>query len=248
MTAVMFQRDDDDEPEVIEQIAYVNVRKSNRGTWEAIPQQYTVDEMATEEQLYEQLGPGTYELIGRDERNARILRRVRVTLGVKPGDTRHAEPAIAQQPVAQAVSGEGLGGSDRMFMAMMQMQQQQTQLIVQMTSQQTQALMTMVTAMMQTTNTNADKQTQQMGAMFAQFGQAQTALFQSFLAQAGSGSPQNQFLEGVKTAIELQNGIRDEKTAGGEGESVAEVMNAVANGAKAFLDVKAAVGGEPNAA
>jgi hypothetical protein len=242
---LIFQRDEDDgeQLEALEQIAYVNIRRCNKGTWESVPRQYSVLDMGTEEQLYEAMGPGQYELIARDERNARIIRRQKVNIARPPG---YVDPVPTGTPVQPVAPMPEAGGSDRMFMAMMQMMQQQNAVMMQSQAQQTQALIALITAVMQTTTQGSDKQVQQMAQMFAQFGQSQGTLLQAVLQQAGSNSPQATFLEGIKTAIELRQGMTDEKDGGNGTEGFGELMQAVQQGAQAFVSVKQAT--EPSTA
>jgi hypothetical protein len=236
--AEVFQKDEYEpgEEAKLETIEYVNVRKNVSGSWETIRRQFAVEEVATTEQLYDQVGPGIFELVARNSQNSRVVTRIRITLAAEPGDMRNqpapVRPAVEDLSVPPPVTDS----SDRMLMFMMQMQQAQAAQAATMM----QGMMGMITAVLTTGNQNADKYTTQMAQMFTSFGQQQGALMQSVMQSAGAKDPTELFLKGIETAVEFRKGIEegkeDEKQSGAS--ELAETMNALGQGVELFSKVQ----------
>jgi hypothetical protein len=212
----LFQQDDD-KPTLDLGIEVVNVRKAIEGRWTSIPRQYTILEMSTEVQLFNELGPGSYELIGRNQKG-QIVRRPKLVLAPPPGWAPPTPVQSQQQPVAQAPI-QAMGGDTQLTVAIIQLMGQQMQMTAQM-----------VTGMMTMNGQNANAHVQAMGQMFTNFANAQSSLLDKVMAKTSGADPQDLFLKGVETAADIQRGANDAKGDGDSGGSLAETVAAVAQG------------------
>jgi hypothetical protein len=238
--AELFQKEDYEpgEEEKLSEIEYVNIRRSIDGAWATVRRQYTIDEVATSEALYAQLGPGSYELTARNDKNSRIITKVRVLLAPEPGDPR----AFGAPPVREVAETPAIPASensaDRMLMFMVTMQQQQAKQSADMML----AMMTLITGVMSSGSANADKYTAQMSQLFTSFGTQQTALLQSVMASKQSTDPQEMLLKGVELANELRAGANEGKAEPSVGSELQETMGMIAQGVDLYNKVKGPAG------
>lgn len=235
--AELFQKEEysEGEEEKLASIEYVNVRQSIDGIWSSIPQQFTIDEIGTVEQLHAALGPGNYELLARNGRNSRLIAKPRVVVAPGPGESpRGRRTSVTEQ--ASTVQAPAVdNGADRLLMFMVQMSQQQAQQNATMM----QGMMTMITGVLTAGNANSDKYTQQMAQMFTSFGTQQTALLQSVMQRGQASDPQEVFLKAVETVNELRAGAADEKNNQQSGASeLQETLAAVSQGLDLYGKVK----------
>jgi hypothetical protein len=228
----IFQRPDDDDALDLSNITTVSVCKQVAGSWTSIPMKYDIEQIDTTEKLYALLGPGLFDIIGRDDRTRRIVRRQKVQLpGIpwknwnEPDEERAAAaPVFHAQPMQQQS-----GGTDATLLVAM----------IQLMGQQMQSTSQMMMTVMQMQGTNSDKHTQSMAQMFTAFGAAQSSLLEKVMARGEGSDPQNAFLRGVETAAEIQRGAREasepEQTSG---EGIGEILDAVSKGVETFAKVK----------
>lgn len=209
---------DEDKPTLDLGIEVVNVRKCIDGRWTSIPRQYDVGSMSTEVQLFNELGPGSYELIGRNQKG-QIVRRPKITIAPPPGWVPPAPPA-APPPVGAPVPTMGGSPDNQILVA-----------IIGLMGQNMAATSQMVTAMLQMNGQNSREHVAAMGQMFNGFATAQTSLLERVMANAGGKDPQDAFLKGVETAAEIRRGA-DESRNGeqSEGAGLVETVQAVAQG------------------
>jgi hypothetical protein len=236
-TPEIFQLPDDDDETDLGNITAVSVRKQANGTWFSVPMKYDIDSLDTTEKLFAMLGPGLFELVGRDDRTRQIVRRVKVNLpGVpwvswdKPSAHEPPETRQAPPPMHQAAPG----GDSGLMVA-----------VVQLMGQQMQATSQMVMAMLQMNASNSDKHVQSMGQLFTAFGNQQSSLLERAMQQGAGADPQTAFLRGVETAAEIQRGAREGNETPEPGNELGEMVDAVAKGVDMFAKVKGlATGGE----
>ena len=234
--AELFQKEDYEtgEEDKLADIEYVNIRRSIDGAWATVRRQYTIDEVGTSEALYAQLGPGSYELTARNDKNSRIITKVRVLLAPEPGDPRaFGTPAVREVAETPAIPAAD-NSSDRLLMFMVQMSQQQAQQNATMM----QSMMTMITGVLTAGNANSDKYTQQMAQMFTSFGTQQTALLQSVMANKQSSDPQEMLLKGVELANELRAGAAEGKAEISTTDELSQTMGMIAQGVDLYAKAK----------
>lgn len=238
--AELFQKEDYEagEEERLASIEYVNVRQSIDGVWSSIPQQFTIDELGTIEQLHAALGPGSYELFARNGRNSRLIAKPRVVVAPGPGESVRARRG--QEPM-QPLPPSAETGSDRLLMFMVQMSQQQAQQNAAMM----QAMMGMITGVLTAGNANSDKYTQQMAQMFTSFGTQQTSLLQSVMQRGQSSDPQEMFLKGIETASELRRGADEARVDVSTTDELQQTMGMIAQGVDLYGKLKGGAPPEP---
>lgn len=232
----IFQRPDDDDELDLSNITTVSVCKQQNGQWFSIPMKYDIEQIDSVEKLHALLGPGLFDLIGRDDRTRRIVRRQKVQIPGVPwknwdGDTDPTPIGVNHAPPAQQVS------PDTGLMVAM----------VQLMGQQMNATNQMVLAMMNMQNKNADTHVQSMGQMFTAFGEAQSKLLERVMNHSATGDPQNAFLKGVETAAEMQRGIREVSEPAEPEDATGEMtklVEAVGKGIDVFQKVKGMAQGE----
>lgn len=217
----IFQQDDDDTTakKALATIDTVNVCRFVNGTRESIPRKYAITELANLEQLYAELGAGSYELFGRDQKS-QIVKRVKVVVANPPGYVPPQQP-IQPMQLQQPVQVQGGGGDNQVLVAIISLMGQQ----MNMTGQ-------MMSTMMQMNGTNSREHVQAMGQMFNGFATAQTSLLEKVMSQSGGKDPQDAFLKGIETATELRRGMAEENAGSSDdsGGGLAETVQAVAQG------------------
>ncbi len=231
----IFQRPDDDDELDLSNITTVSVCKQVAGSWASIPMKYDIEQIDTTEKLYALLGPGLFDLIGRDDRTRRIVRRQKVQLpGVPwknwdgPEEERAAPVFHAQQmPQAQANGDTGLMVA-----------------VIQLMGQQMQSTSQMVMAMLQMNGQNSDKHVQAMANMFTSFGSAQSSLLEKVMGKADGSDPQNAFLRGVEMAADIQRGANEAHESAAPEQGIGEILDAVSKGVETYAKVKGLAGGE----
>jgi hypothetical protein len=236
----IFQRPDDDDELDLSNITTVSVCKQVAGSWTSIPMKYDIEQIDTTEKLYALLGPGLFDLIGRDDRTRRIVRRQKVQLpGIpwKNWDGPDDDKPPAQAPFVQHAPAPAGGSDTGVLVAVIQLMGQQ----MQMTSQ-------MVMAMLQTNASNSDKHVASMAQMFTSFGTSQSALLERVMAHGQAGDPQNAFLKGVETAAEIQRGAREAAEPETQEESISSMVEGIAKGVEVFTKVKGLATGSPEPA
>lgn len=235
--AELFQKEDysEGEEERLASIEYVNVRQSIDGVWSSIPQQFTIDELGTVEQLHAALGPGSYELLARNGRNSRLMAKPRVVVAPGPGESPRGRRSSVTEQVSNVQMPVAEDKSDRFMVMMMQMMQAQSQQAQTMMT----GMMTMITGVLTAGRADSDKYTQQMAQMFTSFGTQQTSLLQSVMQRGQASDPQEVFLRAVETVNELRAGAAEEKTNQQSGASeLQETLAAVSQGLDLYGKVK----------
>jgi hypothetical protein len=220
-TPELFQSDDDDAKmrAKLLTIEMVSVRQFVQGQGTSIPRKYAITEMNTIEQLFGELGAGSFEVIGRDQAR-QIVRRVKHVVAPPPG---YVAPPVVPEPVpfhVQQPAATGGSGDNQVLIAIIQLMGSQMQMTAQM-----------VTGMLQMNGQNSREHVQAMGSMFNGFATAQTGLLKEVMARAGSDDPQGAFLKGIETATEIRRGIDDQnKGDADDSSSITETISAVAQG------------------
>lgn len=233
--AELFQKEDYEpgEEERLASIEYVNVRQSIDGVWSSIPQQFTIDELGTVEQLHAALGPGSYELFARNGKNSRIIAKPRVTVAPGPGESARGRRA-GPEPVAPVAMPADSSGSDRLLMFMTQQMNQQAQQSAMMM----QGMMTMITGVLTAGRADSDKYTQQMAQMFTAFGTQQTQLLQSVMQHGQSSDPQAVFLKAIETVNDLRAGAEEARGEQSSSSELQDTIGMIAQGVDLYTKVK----------
>jgi hypothetical protein len=217
----LFQSDDDDKAmqTKLRSIEMVSVRQFVQGQANSIPRKYAITEMNTVEQLFAELGAGSFEVIGRDQ-SRQIVRRMKHVVAPPPG---YVPPHAPPEPPTfqpQPVQVSGGSGDNQVLIAIIQLMGSQMQMTAQM-----------VTGMLQMNGQNSREHVQAMGQMFSGFSTAQTSLLEKVMAGSAGKDPQDAFLKGIEAATEIRRGIDDaNKGDGDDSSSITETISAVAQG------------------
>jgi hypothetical protein len=232
-TPELFQSDDDDAKMKAKllTIEMVSVRQFVQGQGTSIPRKYAITELNTVEQLFAELGAGSFEVIGRDQAR-QIVRRVKHVVAPPPG---YVAPRVEPDPIPFHVQQSAPSGSgdNQVLIAIIQLMGSQMQMTAQM-----------VTGMLQMNGQNSREHVQAMGQMFSGFSTAQTSLLEKVMSKSGDNDPTNTFLKGVEMAAEIRRGAQEANTEPEEtGGSIAETIQAVAQGVQLAQNLGVLPGG-----
>lgn len=91
-------------------IGYINIYRFTGSKRATLPNQWDPEQLQTIEDLYREVGPGHFELVGRDEKSKRIVDRVMITLEPPRGFTEAPQPQVPQpQPQVQQPQPSAFG-------------------------------------------------------------------------------------------------------------------------------------------
>jgi hypothetical protein len=210
----LFERDDDGKAELalLDTIELVNVRRCETGRWESVARQYEISELSTVVQVFHQLGGGSFEFIGRNQKG-QIIRRAKHVIAPPPGhQTATAQPEQVQAQPVQVQMQAGPSSFEQQMMLMMMKQSSE-----------------MTMAMVQLASSNADKHVSTMTQLFASMNQNTAAMLDRLMAGSNGRDPENLFLKGVETMNELRRGANGEPD-NDSGSSASELLTTVGQG------------------
>jgi len=242
----LFCDDQDDVERASRDIGFINIYRFTGSKKIALPNQWDPEQLQTVDDVYQAVGAGDFELVGRDTRTKQILVRQRVAIEAPKG-AEPEMPAPQAAPVAQAIPPAMAAG-------MMQLGAIQIPSGVD-----PHVAMMMFTAQLnqiEKEQSRADARAHEgsLVAMFTAFTNSQTAMVTGLVgalagkANAPTGENTTEaILRGIELANDLRAGMKDGAEDNAKTESWAKTIQAAAEGIGALRDVAKAVGANPGA-
>jgi hypothetical protein len=236
MTHPLFPYDNEDEDDTRD-ISWIHVTRFERTGQTYAPRLFGADELTSLEEVQQQFGGGSYELIARSEDRSRITARKRYTL---PGTPLPLAESIAEPSPGPAVPagrpGPALDSNGGLLMAFLQMSAESNRAQMQMMMQFSQAQMQMAQAMIQSGRGDSAAMVAAM-AKLSESDKATMAQFFAQMAQAKQNSGgEGALVRGMEMGLEMAKASASDD---GSGE-----LNALVEGFKAYVEMQKG-GGAP---
>lgn len=250
----LFNDDTSDAEKQTRDIGYINIYEFQGSKRVALVNQWDPETLTTIEDLYDAVGAGHFELVGRDARTKKIVDRVTYTLkhpkGFEPAPT-NAAPARQQpqtrpdpepQPPAAAPQPTMVGNG----IVIPQNMDPNAAMILTLVMSQGQLAQQQTAAQREDSRFHA----QQMSEMMLGFTRANTemvvGLVQGLAGRSGASGEDrtaDAFIKGVETMVNLSAGLREGQGEGNPGDPPqqptqwSEVVKNIAEGIKNLRDV-----------
>jgi hypothetical protein len=240
----LFCDDEDDVERASRDVGFINIYRFNGSKKIALPNQWDPEQLQTVDDIYQAIGAGDFELVGRDARTKQILMRQRVSIEAPKG-AEPETPAPQAAPAPQAIPPAMAAG-------MMQLGAIQIPSGVD-----PHVAMMMFTAQLnqiEKEQSRADARAHEgsLVAMFTAFTNSQTAMVTGLVgalagkANAPTGENTTEaILRGIELANDLRAGMKEGCDENAKPESWAKTIQAAAEGLGVLRDVAKAVGSSP---